>query len=104
MEQHNKTSRPKKWRECTEEDRKGGREANTYLVRRKTSLGRYWAKPRAPDPRGTMVTFKRGSACSRFQPEGGRRGEGREIRARQGWWDGDRMAVWGDESRLKVED
>jgi len=51
-----------------------------------------------------MVTFKSGSACSRFQPEGGRRGEGREIRARQGWWDGDRMAVWGDESRLKVED
>mmetsp|Transcript_15381 Transcript_15381/g.50314 ORF Transcript_15381/g.50314 Transcript_15381/m.50314 type:complete len:257 (-) Transcript_15381:592-1362(-) len=37
-------------------------------VRRAISFGRYWAKPRAPDPRGTMVTFKRGSACSRYHP------------------------------------
>jgi hypothetical protein len=37
-------------------------------VRKNTSLGRYCAKPSAPDPRGTMVTFSSGSACSRFQP------------------------------------
>jgi hypothetical protein len=58
-----------------EEGREGGREGEKsknrpYLVRRKTSLGRYWAKPRAPEPRGTMVTFNSGSACSRFQPKG----------------------------------
>mmetsp|Transcript_27320 Transcript_27320/g.79639 ORF Transcript_27320/g.79639 Transcript_27320/m.79639 type:complete len:387 (-) Transcript_27320:542-1702(-) len=37
-------------------------------VRRATSLGRYWAKPRAPLPRGTIVTLRMGSACSRNQP------------------------------------
>ena len=38
------------------------------LLRKKSSLGRYCAKPRAPEPLGTMVTFSKGSACSRFQP------------------------------------
>ena len=56
-------------------EKRGGKKKRRYLVRRKTSLGRYCAKPRAPEPRGTMVTLRRGSACCKFQPE--ERGHGR---------------------------
>mmetsp|Transcript_11763 Transcript_11763/g.22583 ORF Transcript_11763/g.22583 Transcript_11763/m.22583 type:complete len:227 (-) Transcript_11763:238-918(-) len=37
-------------------------------LRKKTSLGRYWANPKAPLVRGIMVTFSKGSACSKNHP------------------------------------
>ena len=38
------------------------------VVARRFSLGRYCAKPSAAEPRGTMDTLSRGSACSRNHP------------------------------------
>lgn len=38
------------------------------FVMRRFSLGTYWANPSAAVPLGTIVTFKRGSACSKNQP------------------------------------
>jgi len=35
---------------------------------RRFSLGTYCANPRAADPRGTIVTFNKGSAYSKNQP------------------------------------
>lgn len=39
----------------------------SFVIRR-FSFGTYWANPRAAVPRGTIVTFNSGSACSKNQP------------------------------------
>mmetsp|Transcript_6568 Transcript_6568/g.19588 ORF Transcript_6568/g.19588 Transcript_6568/m.19588 type:complete len:225 (-) Transcript_6568:2280-2954(-) len=41
---------------------------NCSVVAKTFSLGRYWAKPKAAEPLGTMETFNNGSACSMNQP------------------------------------
>ena len=38
------------------------------VVARRFSFGRYCAKPRAAEPRGTMDTLSKGSACSKNHP------------------------------------